>query len=78
MLKLITFPVAFGEPSASPFCVKAMCLLQFSGVNWTPKFTSDPRKIPNGKLPILINGGKTIADSDGIRAHLEKAFKTDF
>jgi len=78
MLKLVTFPAAFGEPSASPFCVKAMCLLQVSGVNWTPKFTSDPRKTPNGKLPILIDGGKTIADSDAIRDHLEKSFKTDF
>ncbi len=78
MLKLITFPAAFGEPSASPFCVKAMCLLQVSGVNWAPKYTSDPRKTPNGKLPILIDGGKTIADSDAIREHLEKTFKTDF
>ena len=78
MLKLITFPAAFGEPSASPFCVKAMCLLQVSGVNWTPKYTSDPRKTPNGKLPILIDAGKTIADSDAIRDHLEKTFKTDF
>ncbi len=78
MLKLITFPAAFGEPSASPFCVKAMCLLQVSGANWTPKYTSDPRKTPNGKLPILIDAGKTIADSDAIRDHLEKTFKTDF
>jgi glutathione S-transferase len=78
MLKLITFPAAFNEPSASPFCVKAMCLLQVSGVNWTPKYTSDPRKTPNGKLPILIDAGTTIADSDAIRDHLEKTFKTDF
>jgi glutathione S-transferase len=78
MLKLITFPAAFGEPSASPFCVKAMCLLQVSGVNWTPKYTSDPRKTPNGKLPILIDAGVTIADSDAICDHLEKTFKIDF
>jgi glutathione S-transferase len=78
MLKLITYPAAFGEPSASPFCVKAMCLLQVSGINWTPKYTSDPRKTPNGKLPILIDAGVTIADSDAIREHLEKSFKTDF
>lgn len=78
MLKLITFPAALGEPSASPFCVKAMCLLQVSGVNWTPKYTSDPRKTPNRKLPVLIDAGTTSADSDVIRDHLEKAFKTDF
>ena len=47
-------------------------------MNWIPKYTSDPRKTPNGKLPILINAGVTIADSDAIRDHLEKTFKTDF
>ena len=78
MLKLITFPAAFGEPSASPFCVKAMCLLRVSGAEWASKFTSDPRKTPNGKLPILIDGETTIADSDGIRDHLEKTLNFDF
>ncbi len=78
MLKLITFPAAFDEPSASPFCVKAMCLLKASGVDWIPKFTSDPRKAPNGKLPILIDGENTIADSEAIRANLEDTYACDF
>ena len=78
MLKLISFPAAFGEPSASPFCVKAMCLLQVSGVSWTPKYTSDPRKTPNGKLPILIDAGTTIADTEAIHEHLEKTANIDF
>ena len=55
-----------------------MCLLQASGVDWTPKFTSEPRKTPNGKRPILIDGDKTIADSDAIRAHLEDTYGCDF
>ena len=78
MIKLITFPAAFGEPSASPFCGKTMCLLQLSGQAWEAKYTSDPRKTPNGKLPILIDGDKTIADSDCIRDHLEATYNIDF
>ncbi len=78
MLKLITFPDSFGEPSASPFCVKAMCLLEMSGQTWSAKFTSDPRRAPNGKLPVLEHDGQLIADSDAIRAHLENAFEFDF
>lgn len=78
MLKLITFPAAFGEPSASPFGAKAMCLLQLSGQEWQAKYASDPRKTPNGKLPILIDGDKTIADSDCIRDHLEATYNIDF
>lgn len=78
MLKLITYPPAFGAPSASPFCVKAMCLLKLAGVDYAPKFTSDPRKAPKNKLPVLIDGTAQIADSDVIRAHLETTTGTDF
>lgn len=77
-MKLITFPAAFDEPSASPFCVKAMCLLQMSGAGWSPKFANGPRKAPNGKLPVLIDNGVIVADSDGIRAHLENTLGVDF
>ena len=77
-MKLITFPAALGEPSASPFCVKAMCLLQASGAEWIPKVVNDPRKAPNGKLPVLIDNGVSVADSDGIRAHLEQKFGVNF
>ncbi len=78
MLKLIAFPASFEEPSASPFCVKAMCLLEMSGQTWSAKFTSDPRRAPNGKLPVLDHDGQLIADSDAIRTHLENTFEFDF
>lgn len=78
MLKLITYPPAFGAPSASPFCVKAMCLLKMAGVEYEAKFTSDPRKAPKNKLPVLIDGDQQIADSDVIRAHLETTTGIDF
>lgn len=78
MLKLISFPPALDEPSASPFCVKAMCLLQASGQAWQPKFTNDPRKAPNRKLPLLIDGADSIPDSDGIRAYFENRYGVDF
>ncbi len=71
MLKLIAFPPAFAEPSASAFCVKAMCFLKMSGVTWEPEYTGDPRKLPNAKLPVLRVGEKLIPDSSQIRSYLE-------
>ena len=78
MLKLVTYSGAFGEPSGSPFCVKAMCLLQMSGLDWQPDYQADPRKSPKGKMPLLIDGDETIADSDQIRDHLETRHSIDF
>lgn len=71
MITLLTFAPAFDQPAASPFCVKAMMLLNMAGVEWTPELYSDPRKMPYGKLPAIRVNGTVIADSDNIRAWLE-------
>jgi len=72
MIKLLTYPQAFGLFSSSPFCVKAAYLLQMSGREWMREDMFDPRKMPFGKLPaIRTDDGTLIADSDAIRAHLE-------
>jgi len=71
MITLITFPAAFGQPAASPFCIKAMALLNMAGVKWEREDTNDPRKMPYQKLPAIRVDGRVIADSNNIRRHLE-------
>ena len=71
MLTLITFPASFGAPSHSPYCVKAMCLLQLAGVDWQPEYLHDPRPMPLGRLPVLRDGETLIPDSAQIQAYLE-------
>lgn len=78
MLKLLTYPVAFGSPSASPFGGKVMALLTLAKADYEVSFNADPRKAPKQKLPVLIDGTRTIADSDVIRTHLEKSLNVDF
>lgn len=78
MLELTIYPEAFGEPSASPFCVKAVCLLNQAGVDWKPHVTHDPRKAPKAKFPVLTDNGKIIPDSEQIREHLEANYSADF
>ncbi|NNE52912.1 MAG: glutathione S-transferase family protein [Sulfitobacter sp.] len=77
MITLITYNPAFGQPAGSPFCVKAMWLLNLSGQPWQREDTADPRKMPKGKLPVIRVGNRLIADSDNIRAYLEEQ-GTDF
>ena len=78
MLKIQAYAPVFGEPSGSPFCVKAMCLLELSGQDWSYVRTDDPRKAPKGKLPVLEMNAQLVADSDDIRDYLERTYDIDF
>jgi glutathione S-transferase len=77
-MRLLVYQPAFGEPSASPFCVKAMCLMQMAGAEYRPDFGGDPRKAPKGKLPVLVVQGRDIPDSAAIQDYLEEAQGIDF
>lgn len=77
MLTLDVFGAAWGLPDASPFVTKALALLELSGLDYETR-RGDPRKAPNGKLPVLRDGDRTIADSTFIRWHLESAHGIDF
>lgn len=78
MTTLSIYPAAFGEPSASPFCVKAMLMLDHAGFEYESLETADPRNTPYGKLPTLVTPDRTIADSDNIRAFVESHLSMDF
>ncbi|MDW4498142.1 glutathione S-transferase family protein [Sulfitobacter sp. D35] len=71
MIVLFTYPAAFGEFSASPFCTKAAWLLNAAGEDWRREDVLDPRKMPHGKLPVIRTEDRLVADSDAIRAFLE-------
>jgi glutathione S-transferase len=71
MITLITFPPAFGQPASSPFCIKAMCLLELSGADWQVEEILSPAEMPMQKLPVIRHEGRLIADSNAIRYYLE-------
>lgn len=78
MLELQTYIPAFGAPTATPFGLKVMALLTLANAEYKTNYSADPRKAPKQKLPVLIDGTTTIADSDAIRDYLETKFKIDF
>lgn len=71
MIQLITYPPAFGLFASSPFCVKVAYLLNMAGLEWERVDLTDPRKMPFGKLPVIRDEGRLIADSDTIQIHLQ-------
>ena len=76
MLTLQVFAPAMGQKSPSPFSMKAIALMQMSGLDYKLK-PGDPRKGPKQKLPVLFDGEKIIPDSTHILAHLKSAHGVD-
>jgi glutathione S-transferase len=71
MIKLYTFPEAFGLRNVSPFCLKVEMALEHLGLDYEIVMESDPRKSPKGKLPYIVDEGLTIADSELVLEHLD-------
>ncbi len=72
MITLITYQEGFGQLSFSPFCVKAIWLLQAAGAAWQREDCNDPRKFPHAKLPAIRTPEGVIGDSHNIQAYLER------
>ena len=72
MIELFQFGPAFNLPSPSPFCIKLELLLKMAEIPYTNRYDADVRKAPKAKLPyIVIDGNKTIADSELILRYLK-------
>jgi glutathione S-transferase len=78
MFKVTVYPGAFGEPTASPFCIKSLCMLHAANVPYEVIETPDPRKAPRSKLPFVEINGRMIPDSEDIRAAIEAEAEIDF
>ncbi|MEL6857697.1 MAG: glutathione S-transferase family protein [Pseudomonadota bacterium] len=78
MIKLTVYPAAFDEPTASPFCMKSICMLKAAELPFEVVETGDPRKAPNGKLPFIDVDGQQIPDSEQIRSFIEASADVDF
>lgn len=78
MFKVTVYPGAFGEPTASPFCMKSLCMLHAANVPYEVIETPDPRKAPRSKLPFVEINGRKIPDSEDIRAAIEAEAEIDF
>jgi len=77
MLILRSFGPAINVRCPSTFGLKADALLAMSGLEYKV-IPGNIRKAPMGKLPVLIDGEKIIADTSLIRKHLESTYNINF
>lgn len=76
MIQLYQFAPAFGLPNASPFCMKLENYLRMAGLPFEiPRFTLQQLQgAPKGKLPYIVDGDRTIADSSLIIDYLKARY----
>lgn len=75
MITLYQFPLAFGLPNASPFCLKLELLyLRMTGLPYRNRYTLDLQRAPKGKLPWIDDAGTAVADSGLIVDYLKHKF----
>jgi glutathione S-transferase len=77
MLQLHVFGPYFGLPDGSPFCIKALVLMEMSGLPFEVQKQTFS-KAPKGKAPYLTDGSQVIADSHFILKHMETVHHIDF
>jgi glutathione S-transferase len=76
MIKLIGFGRAFGVADPSPFVMKVDAFLRMSGLPY--EYIGDPnalRRAPKGKLPMIEDDGKIVADSYFIFEYLRDKYQ---
>ncbi len=76
MITLYQFDPAFGLPNASPFCLKLETWLRMAGLPYqAPEMRlSALGKAPKGKMPYIVDGDTTIADSAFIIDYLKATY----
>ncbi|AFT66921.1 glutathione S-transferase family protein [Cycloclasticus sp. P1] len=74
-IKLYNYGSHYGLADLSPFVLKVDAYMKFANIPFesSPDYRN-PRKAPNGKLPFIIDEGKTISDSEFIIAYLQEKF----
>ncbi|CAM2748898.1 Uncharacterised protein [Legionella steigerwaltii] len=74
MIKLYQYPSAWSLPNPSPFCMKLETYLRMAKLPFEIVTVIDPRKAPKGKLPVISDDGRKIADSGFIIDYLQQKY----
>lgn len=74
MITLHQFAPCWDLPNASPFCMKVETYLRMANLPYRTQIVLNPAKGPKGKLPYIVDGGNTVADSSFILDYLKATY----
>ncbi|HWX14067.1 MAG TPA: Tom37 metaxin N-terminal-like domain-containing protein [Methylocella sp.] len=70
MLRLFSYPDLYGVADNNPYGLKIYAFLKLSKLTFQHEHILRYKSAPRGQLPYLVNGEKTVGDSDAIISHL--------
>ena len=70
MLTLFSYPNLYGVADNNPYGLKVYAFLKLCKLAFRHEHFFDTKNAPRGQLPYLLDGEKTIGDSDAIISHL--------
>lgn len=74
MLTLFSYPDLFGVADNNPYGLKVYAFLKLCNVAFRHEHIFDASKAPRGQLPYIVDGEKTIGDSDAIIDHAIRTY----
>lgn len=77
MITLYQFAPCWNLPNASPFCMKVENYLRMANLPYRTQVVLNPAKAPKGKLPYIVDGTHTVADSSFILDYLKTTYGDD-
>jgi glutathione S-transferase len=70
MLTLFSYPGLCGVADNNPYGLKVYAFLKLCNVAFRHEHIFDASKAPRGQLPYIVDGDRTVSDSDVIISHL--------
>ena len=74
MLTLYSYPPLFGVADNNAFGLKVFAFLKLTGLPFQHQVVFDASKAPRGQLPYIVDGERTIGDSDTIISYLTQRY----
>lgn len=74
MPTLYSYPDLFGVADNNPFGLKVYAFMRLCGLDFEHKHILDTKEAPRGQLPYLVDGEKSIGDSDAIISYLKRKY----
>jgi glutathione S-transferase len=77
MPTLYSYPDLFGVADNNPFGLKVYSFMRLCGLEFEHKHILDTKSAPRGQLPYLVDGDKSVGDSDVIIDYLKHKYELD-
>lgn len=74
MVVLYSYPQLFGLPDNNPFGLKVDSFLRLAQIPYQHEHILDTKNAPRGQLPYLVDGDKTVTDSNRIISYLTEQY----